>query len=488
MEDRRNTAFLLALIFSVLCVSCVSAATTSTGTGFIVSADGYIITNEHVIHSANAVTVSIEGTIWEATIIEASEENDLALLRIDAANLIPVMLGNSLSVGLFDEVFAFGYPIAQYGRDLTVSQGMITSVRTNVPGREGRDTFQHDAVIFHGSSGGPLFNSRGEVIGVNYAAVSGSGLEFAIPIADVIPLLRKVPGFDVNALGQAGEQLSPQEIYTRYAASVVLIEADVTISLRELIPENIPGYEGEIVDVDLSSDISEGFTVLQAAVWTSALEQCDWDSARTGNVEVSVLAVEFGSAAEAVRAQEAGHLWCGISGGNHVLHWETKDSYWESIGTISASGNAVPCSARLVVKGCDKSYLFTGFCRWYSFVSGRVLECSTYPKISKFLSFGFISYDNASIQAVGSLRFWSILIETKVLFTASQQIFVEPVSPNWPFHHYGLREGGTIVYYEPPPNWPFGELTSSELICASSLIAEFESVAKYVFSHVLSSL
>lgn len=169
-------SFVVAMSLMLVCLSAGTlSAATGAGTGFIVSPDGYILTNEHVIHSSSSIKVYIGSDVYEAKIIKASETTDLALLKIPKTNLLAVAIGNSWEVRRGDPVVAMGYPASGYGRDLTMSQGAITSIRTDFLGREGRDTFQHDAVIFYGSSGGPLFNNKGEVIGVNFGGIKGSG-------------------------------------------------------------------------------------------------------------------------------------------------------------------------------------------------------------------------------------------------------------------------------------------------------------------------
>jgi S1-C subfamily serine protease len=197
------------------------------GSGFIVSSTGCILTNEHVVHEARSIKVFIGERDYDAELVKADEANDLALLKIAAADLPQVFLGNSRQVQLLEHVVAMGYPEPGFGRDLTVSEGQITSIRTNVPGREGKETFQTDAAIYHGSSGGPLFNLKGEVSGVNYAGIEGSEFYFSIPINDAISLLQLVPGFRPEEMGSQTETLTPTEIVSRYRATVVYIEVTV---------------------------------------------------------------------------------------------------------------------------------------------------------------------------------------------------------------------------------------------------------------------
>ena len=253
---RRNGVQRCARLLVVSLALCLLAAvpapasdstSTSAGSGFIVTADGYILTNEHVVGDSETVTVYVGNDSYAATVVMKSVESDLALLKIAASGLTPVALGNSLFVQLLDDVVALGFPLPQFGRDLTVSEGRITSFRTNVEGREGRDTLQHDAVITHGSSGGPLFNLKGEVVGVNFAGVEGSGMQLAIPINEAVPLLRSIPSFNPSRMGSATQMLSAQDIVARCRKSIVYIEVATVINWQNLLPspEAVSGFPEE---------------------------------------------------------------------------------------------------------------------------------------------------------------------------------------------------------------------------------------------------
>lgn len=260
---------LVLLVLSCFGVSGQDSGLTvgATGSGFVVASDGYILTNEHVIHGATKVTVHAGGQVYEATVLAASEANDLALLKIPASGLTSVRLGNSLFVEPLEPIVAMGYPKAGYGEDLTTSTGEITSIRTNVPGREGKDTLQHDAVITYGSSGGPLFSARGEVIGVNYAG--DPPLNWAIPINDAIPLLRSIPGFDLRAMGQATTAMSASAVVDAYRGAVVFIDCTMEIAWERLLPDPsaIPGFPSEQLSTlhDTARLAGAGFHVIGGA-------------------------------------------------------------------------------------------------------------------------------------------------------------------------------------------------------------------------------
>ena len=165
----------------------------STGSGFIYSADGLIITNYHVIEDGTAVQVVMEdGTTYDAQVVGGDEKSDLAVLRIDAQGLTPVTVNSTDTPVVGETVLAIGNPL---GLELqgSVSAGIISAVDRQIT-VEGRtmNLLQTDASISPGNSGGPLVNSRGEVIGINSAKISSSlaeGLGFAIPMTTAMPII-----------------------------------------------------------------------------------------------------------------------------------------------------------------------------------------------------------------------------------------------------------------------------------------------------------
>ncbi|MDG2174634.1 MAG: Do family serine endopeptidase [Gammaproteobacteria bacterium] len=157
------------------------------GSGFIISDDGYIITNHHVIDEAKEITITLnDRREYQAEIVGSDVNSDLALLKIDAANLKPVVLGNSSELKVGEWVLAIGSPM---GLRFSVAQGIISFMGRNIPnGSSGNyvSFIQTDVAINPGNSGGPLFNLAGEVIGINsqiFTSTGGSmGLSFAIPV------------------------------------------------------------------------------------------------------------------------------------------------------------------------------------------------------------------------------------------------------------------------------------------------------------------
>jgi len=163
----------------------------SAGSGFVVSADGYILTNDHVVDGSDQVTVRLlDRREFKARVVGTDPNTDLAVLKIDASNLTPARLGDSDAARVGEWVLAVGNPL---GEDLTfsVTSGIVSAkgrslVLPNASDRIIQDFIQTDAAINPGNSGGPLVSVRGEVIGVNSAIESPtgfySGYGFAIPI------------------------------------------------------------------------------------------------------------------------------------------------------------------------------------------------------------------------------------------------------------------------------------------------------------------
>jgi len=157
------------------------------GSGVIVNSEGYILTNNHVIKDANAVTVTIDGKEFDAEIIGKDPESDLAVIKIDKEGLTPIKLGDSENLEVGEWVLAIGNPFST-NLSNTVTAGIVSAKgRTSLMRGSGityEDFIQTDAAINPGNSGGPLVNLRGELVGINTAIVGQAniGIGFAIPI------------------------------------------------------------------------------------------------------------------------------------------------------------------------------------------------------------------------------------------------------------------------------------------------------------------
>ena len=165
----------------------------ASGSGFIISNDGYILTNFHVIESSNSITVSLyNGTEYDADLIGYDESNDIAILKVDANDLTPVILGDSDTLNVGDPVVAIGNPLGELTFSLT--SGAVSAKDRTVTMSNGitMELIQTDCAINSGNSGGALFNLYGEVVGITNAKYSSSSsgasidnIGFAIPLNDV---------------------------------------------------------------------------------------------------------------------------------------------------------------------------------------------------------------------------------------------------------------------------------------------------------------
>jgi S1-C subfamily serine protease len=170
-----------------------------SGSGFIWSRDGYVVTNFHVIQQASRLTVTLQdGSAWDAEVVGAEPDKDLAVLRIQAPaeKLQPLQVGDSSLLEVGRKVIAIGNP---FGLDTTLTVGVVSALGREIDSvsrRKIRDVIQTDAAINPGNSGGPLLNSLGQLVGVNTAIYSptgaSSGIGFAIPantVSKIVPEL-----------------------------------------------------------------------------------------------------------------------------------------------------------------------------------------------------------------------------------------------------------------------------------------------------------
>lgn len=174
----------------------------ASGSGFLITADGYILTNYHVIEDASTITVSMyDGTSYTAQLVGFDESNDIAVLKIDATGLTPVILGSSDALNVGDTVMAIGNPLGELTFSLTT--GVVSALDRDITLSSGTtmSLIQTDAAINSGNSGGALFNSYGEVVGITNAKYSSSGsvseaeidnIGFAIPIDSVLKIVSSI--------------------------------------------------------------------------------------------------------------------------------------------------------------------------------------------------------------------------------------------------------------------------------------------------------
>ena len=171
--------------------------TSGTGSGFVIDAQGHILTNYHVVEDAESVQVTLfDGTTHEARVIGADASNDVAIVKVKAptAELYPVPLGDSSRLLVGQKILALGNP---FGLERTLTTGIISSLDRSLRAKNGRmikGIIQTDAAINPGNSGGPLLNSRGQVIGMNTAIISqvgqSAGISFAVPINAIARIIK----------------------------------------------------------------------------------------------------------------------------------------------------------------------------------------------------------------------------------------------------------------------------------------------------------
>lgn len=191
----------------------ISQLESSLGSGVIVSEDGYILTNYHVIKGADAIQVGLaDGRVAAARVVGVDPDTDLALLKVDMSGLKPIQLGRSDDLRVGDVVLAIGDP---YGVGQTVTQGIVSATGRNQLGLSTFENFiQTDAAINPGNSGGALVNARGELVGINTALFSPSGgsngIGFAIPVNLARGVMQQLIGYGRVLRGWLG--VEPQDI------------------------------------------------------------------------------------------------------------------------------------------------------------------------------------------------------------------------------------------------------------------------------------
>jgi S1-C subfamily serine protease len=183
-----------------------SVPATGVGSGVVLTADGYILTNAHVVADSSSLTVQLEdGTEYAATVVDANTAKDLALIKVKATGLTPARIGDSTRLEVGQTAIAIGSPLGTFTE--TVTKGIISAVDRTITVNDeatGRPTtltglIQTDAAINPGNSGGPLLDASGAVIGINSAvSTNAQGLGFAIPIDAATSFIAQATGAPVS--------------------------------------------------------------------------------------------------------------------------------------------------------------------------------------------------------------------------------------------------------------------------------------------------
>ena len=193
----------------------------ASGSGFILSSDGYILTNFHVIENSNSITVACyDGSSYDAELVGYDESNDIAVLKVEASGLSPVILGSSDKMNVGDSVVAIGNPLGELTFSLTAGTVSALDRQITMSGGGSMTLIQTDCAINSGNSGGALFNLHGEVVGITNAKYSSSSsgasidnIGFAIPMDDVRNIIESIiekgyiskPYIGVSVVGVSAE-------------------------------------------------------------------------------------------------------------------------------------------------------------------------------------------------------------------------------------------------------------------------------------------
>ena len=192
----------------------------STGSGFILTEAGHVVTNAHVVEGgSNFLVVTSDNVQHKATLVGTDSANDLAVLKIEAEGLSPVKLGSSDLLIVGDQVAAIGNPLGELTSTLTVGYVSAKERYVTTEGSNNINMMQTDCAINSGNSGGPLFNMKGEVVGITTAKYSGTssggasieGIGFAIPIDDVVGLIADIMEYGYVRAAYLGVMVTTQE-------------------------------------------------------------------------------------------------------------------------------------------------------------------------------------------------------------------------------------------------------------------------------------
>jgi serine protease Do len=238
------------------------------GSGFIIDAEGYIVTNHHVVDGSKAIEVQLsDGRTFQPKVIGSDAETDLALLKIEATGLPMIPLGSSSALKVAEPVMAIGNP---FGFDHTVTVGIVSGTGRFIGQGRFDDFIQTDAAINPGNSGGPLINTRGEAVGINSAIRSSTGgfqgIGFAIPVDLAKPILTQLRATGKVTRGWLGVSIQPLTQELAKSFGITGTQGALIASVTEESPAARAGFkEGDVI-VTFDGKPVEGPRTLPALV------------------------------------------------------------------------------------------------------------------------------------------------------------------------------------------------------------------------------
>lgn len=292
-------------------------ATAAAGSGFVISSDGYIVTNYHVIEDATSIKASFaDGKTYDATLVGGDKNQDIAVLKIDAEGLTPVRLGDSDNLVVGEQVVAIGNPLGELTYSMTA--GIVSALDRNVTMSDGRrmNYIQTDTAINSGNSGGALFNMYGEVIGIVSAKLSSSGssssasvegLGFAIPYNDVGGMIQDIIQYGYVTgrpyLGIIGQSVSGEAVrYGAPAGTYIMGVVEESAAAKAGIQKGdviVKVDEDEIASMDDLQNAQSGYKAGDTAQFTIIRE----GQKQTVSVTFTERTNEIVAAAEALQEQ-----------------------------------------------------------------------------------------------------------------------------------------------------------------------------------------
>lgn len=249
------------------------AQSLNLGSGVIVSKDGFILTNHHVIQNAQKIIVGLhDDRQAEAKLIGSDPSTDLAVLKIDLPDLTPIRLGKSRDVAVGDKILAIGNP---FGIGQTVTSGIISAKGRNIIGLNTYENFlQTDAAINPGNSGGALINLKGELIGISSALYSSSGgsqgIGFATPVDDAVQIMSELIKHGKVTRGYLG--MDAKKV-TRSLAQSLKLPVDHGLLVSEIDKES-PAFKAgiEVGDIIVKIDNTDSNNPFKTRNWIASMK------------------------------------------------------------------------------------------------------------------------------------------------------------------------------------------------------------------------